>query len=83
MYMQTVMLLAVERGLDTCAQEAWSMYHRTVANFVELPAEYMVFSGMALGHADLADPINGWRARREPFEAFGVMRGFETHAERS
>ena len=77
MYMQTVMLLAAERGLDTCAQEAWSMYHRTVATFVALPAEYMLFSGMALGHADLSDPVNGWRAGREPFEAFGELRGFE------
>ncbi len=26
MLMQTIMLLAVERGLDTCAQESWSQY---------------------------------------------------------
>lgn len=77
MYMQTVMLLAAERGLDTCAQEAWSMYHRTVAAFVDLPADYMLFSGMALGHGDLSDPVNAWRARREPFEAFGTLLGFE------
>ncbi len=76
MHMQTVMLLAVERGLDTCAQEAWSMWPRTVAEFVGLPADYMLFSGMALGYADTEDPVNRWRSRREPFEAFGEMRGF-------
>lgn len=76
MYMQSVMLLAAERGLDTCAQEAWSMLHRTVAGFVGLPEDYMLFSGMALGRADLADPVNAWRARREPLEAFAELRGF-------
>lgn len=76
MYMQSVMLLAAERGLDTCAQEAWSMFPRTVAEHLQLPPDYMLFSGMALGCADLTDPVNRWRARREPFEAFAEMRGF-------
>lgn len=80
MYMQTVMLLATERGLDTCAQEAWSMWPKTVAETVGLPDDYMLFSGMALGHADLDDPVNRWRAQREPFEAYGRLLGFEAAA---
>ncbi|MDB5457180.1 MAG: nitroreductase, partial [Caulobacter sp.] len=44
MYMQTVMLLAVERGLDTCAQEFWSQYAKTVSDFLDLPDDHMVFS---------------------------------------
>ena len=31
MYLQNVMLLAVEAGLATCAQECWAMYPETVA----------------------------------------------------
>jgi nitroreductase len=77
MFMQTLMLLAVERGLDTCAQEFWARYPRTVAGFVGLPDDHMVFSGMAMGYRDPAAPINGWRTRRDPFEAWGEMRGFE------
>jgi len=77
MFMQNVMLLAVERGLDTCAQEFWARYPRTVAGFVGLPDDHMVFSGMALGYRDPAAPINGWRTRRDPFEAWCDMRGFE------
>ncbi|HEY5072795.1 MAG TPA: nitroreductase [Caulobacteraceae bacterium] len=76
MYMQSVMLLAVERGLDTCAQEFWARYPRTVAQFVGLPDDHMVFSGMAMGYRDEAHPINAWRTRRDPFEAWGQMRGF-------
>lgn len=77
MYMQTLMLLAVERGLDTCAQEYWSRYPKTVAAFVGLPDDHMVFSGMALGYRDEAHPINSLRTRRDPFEAWAEMRGFD------
>jgi nitroreductase len=77
MYMQSVMLLAVERGLDTCAQEFWARYANTVATFLNLPDDHMVFSGMALGHRDPDAPINGWRTRRDPFEVWAEMRGFD------
>ena len=76
MYMQTVMLLAVERGLDTCAQEFWARLPRTVADFIELPQDHMLFSGMAMGFRDETAPINSLRTRRDPFEVFAQMRGF-------
>lgn len=76
MYMQNVMLLAVERGLATCAQEYWARYPQTVARHVGLPEDHMVFSGMALGHADEAHPINAWRSRRDPVEAWCALKGF-------
>ena len=76
MYMQTVMLLAAERGLDTCAQEFWSMASRTVAQFIDLPDDHLLFSGMALGYRDEAAPINTLRTKRDPFEVFADMRGF-------
>jgi len=77
MYMMAVMLLAVERGLDTCAQEYWARYPQTVARFLQLPDELMVFSGMALGYRDEAHPINTLRARRDPFETWAEMKGFD------
>jgi nitroreductase len=76
MFMQTVMLLAVERGLDTCAQEYWARYPKTVASFIGLPDDQQLFSGMALGYRDESHPINGWRTRRDPFEAWCEMTGF-------
>lgn len=77
MYMQTVMLLAAERGLDTCAQEYWARYHLTVAKAVGLPEDHMLFSGMALGYRDPAAPINSLVAGRDPFELWGELIGFD------
>ncbi|MDO9473092.1 MAG: nitroreductase [Caulobacter sp.] len=76
MYMQTVMLLAVERGLATCAQEFWARYPRTVGDHIGLPDDHMLFSGMALGWADETAPINGLRTRRDPFDVWATMSGF-------
>jgi nitroreductase len=77
MYMQTVMLLAVERGLDTCPQEYWARYPKTVAAFVGLPDDHMLFSGMALGFRDEAHPINTLKASRDPFEVWAELKGFD------
>ena len=76
MYMEAVMLLAVEHGLDTCAQEYWAGYPKTIARTLNLDDDHMIFAGMALGYRDPEQPINTLRTRREPFEAFAEMRGF-------
>jgi nitroreductase len=77
MYMQTLMLLAVEAGLSTCAQEFWARYPKTVGEFLGLPDDHMLFSGMALGYADESEPINSLRTRRDPFDVWAEMRGFD------
>lgn len=77
MLMQTIMLLAVERGLATCAQEYWARYPQTLTEALNLPEDHMIFSGMALGYADQTAPINTLRTRRDPFEVWGEMRGFD------
>lgn len=77
MYMQTVMLLALENGLDTCPQEAWAIWPKTVAEFVGAPPEQMLFAGMALGYRDEAHPINTLRTRRAAFDDFVRMTGFD------
>ena len=76
MFIQTVMLLAVERGLGACAQEAWAIVHRTVGDFLGLPESRMLYCGMALGWPDETHPINDWRSEREPLESFVTFRGF-------
>jgi nitroreductase len=76
MFMQTVMLLAVEQGLDTCAQEFWARLPQTVGAALALPEHEMLFCGMALGLRDESHPINTLRTRREAFEDFATMTGF-------
>ncbi len=74
--LQTVALLAQDYGLDTCPQQAWVSFHRTVRAYLELPDNLMIYSGMALGHADPAAPINQWRSPRAPLDAFASFSGF-------
>jgi nitroreductase len=74
MFMQTVMLLAVEEGLDTCPQEAWSAFHSAVAEYIGMPKEQMFYCGMAIGHADLDHPVNQWRTERAPLDEIASFR---------
>ncbi len=76
MFMHSIMLLAREHGLHTCSQESWAIWHQTVARFLELPAELMLFCGMALGYRDEQAPINALRTERAPLEEFATLRGF-------
>jgi len=76
-YIQTVMLLARAHGLHTCGQEAWTHWHKTVYSFLDLPPDFILFCGLALGHADPDAAINQWRAPREPLDAFASFEGFE------
>jgi nitroreductase len=77
MYMLSVMLLAAERGLDTCPQESWSNWPVSVRAFLDLPDDLMLFAGMSLGYRDPDHPLNNIRTAREPFEVFAEMRGFD------
>jgi nitroreductase len=64
MYLQSLMLLAVEAGLATCPQECWAMYPETVERFLRTPAERMLFCGVAIGMEDADDPANRVRSER-------------------
>ena len=76
MFIQNVMLLAVERGLGTCPQEAWATMHKTVGTFLGLAEDRMLYCGMALGWPDEDHPINRWRSERVPLEEFARFDGF-------
>ena len=75
-FIQSIMLLARAHGLHTCPQEAWTHWHKTLGAFLQLPAEHILFCGIALGVADDAAAINRWRAEREPLEVFARFEGF-------
>ncbi|WP_369394981.1 nitroreductase [Streptomyces sp. CG1] len=57
MYLQTVMLLLRAEGLHSCAQMAWSVYHRTVADVVTPPEELVLFAGLSIGFEDPSAPF--------------------------
>jgi nitroreductase len=64
MFIQTLMMLAREQGLETCPQEAWSAWHKEVTEFVGAGPELMLFCGLALGYGDYSAPINRLRSDR-------------------
>jgi nitroreductase len=78
MYLENVMLLLRERGLDSCAQECWSIYNRLVAEFLGSPPELMLFCGMAIGYADESAAVNRLRTERMKLTEFADLRGFAT-----
>lgn len=75
MYLQTLMLLLQERGIDTCPQEAWAMFHLAVAEQLKPPPELMLFCGMAIGYRDPAAPVNRLQAERAPLQQFATLLG--------
>lgn len=64
MFLQSFMLLAVEEGLATCAQECWAVYPQTVKAFLGTPDDRMLFCGMAVGYEDASEPANALRTER-------------------
>ena len=69
MFLQTFMLLAQEAGLDTCAQEAWSIKHDSVSKYVNADPEDILFCGMCIGYRD-DDPVNSLKSKRRPLESW-------------
>lgn len=57
-YMQTVMLLLREAGLDSCAQGVWTRFPDMVSDFVGAPDDWMLVCGMSVGYRDESQPVN-------------------------
>ena len=74
MFMQNIMLLARERGLHTCAQEAWALFHKTIRAYLSVPENEMIFCGMAIGTADETAPCNTLVSERVPLEEIVTFR---------
>jgi nitroreductase len=76
MFMQSFALVAEERGLATCMQEAWAMLRDTLHAHFALPQNEIVYCGMALGYADRGANVNALRSERVPVEEFVRFLGF-------
>ncbi len=73
MFMQTVMLAARARGLDTCPQAAFNVYHRVITRDLGIPPEQLMMCGMSLGYADPDAPENRLETHRETADSFAVF----------
>ena len=70
MFLQSVMVAARGRGLDTCPQAAFTQYHALIREELGLADTQMVVCGLALGWADPAAVENSLVTERAPVSDF-------------
>lgn len=76
MFMQSLALAAEGRGVQSCMQEAWARLRTPLAQHFALADEEMIYCGMALGHADMAAPVNALRSDRATVDEIATFKGF-------
>ncbi len=77
MWLQTIMLLLREEGLDSCPQEFLSIYAKTIKEFLGVSDEsHIFFCGLAIGHRDPDSLVNGFERQRETVESKVKFLGF-------
>lgn len=70
MFLQSVMVAARGRGLDTCPQAAFTQFHKIIGNALQLGDNEMLVCGMSLGYADMSRVENTLVTEREPVANF-------------
>jgi len=75
MFLQSVMLLLREEGLDSCAQECWAIYPSTIRSFLGTPHNRMLFCGMSIGYRNPEHPVNELVTKRAGIESFATFHG--------
>jgi nitroreductase len=70
MFLQSIMLTAVDQGLATCAQASLADYPHIIKPALDYPEKSFLLCGMALGYEDPEASINHYRTPREKIEGF-------------
>lgn len=70
MFLQSVMIAARARGLDTCPQAAFTQFHKLISAELHIPAGERVVCGMSLGYADESKIENTLKTERQPVAGF-------------
>lgn len=76
-YLQSLMLLLREAGLDSCPQEAWSIYGKQVRDALAIGDDHIVYAGLAIGWRDAAAPVNNFGVDRAPLDEVVAWYGFD------
>jgi nitroreductase len=75
MFMQSVMLAALARGISTCPQAAFAPFHRIISDQLGLSDDQVVICGMSMGFADSIAPVNQLVTHREQASSFSIVHG--------
>ncbi|MBW1636246.1 MAG: nitroreductase [Deltaproteobacteria bacterium] len=70
MFIQSIMLAAVEEGLATCSQAALGQYPELIKEILGYDQEIVLVCGMAVGYEDKEADINKYRTPREDIDVF-------------
>ena len=70
MFLQSVMLAAVEQGLGTCPQASIADYPEIIKTELGYPDDSVLLCGIALGYEDKEALVNSYRTSREEVETF-------------
>lgn len=70
MFIQSVMLAALEEDLATCPQAALGQYPTLIKEALGYSQDTILICGMALGYEDKDAPVNNYRTPREEVETF-------------
>ena len=70
MFLQSIMIAARGRGLDTCPQAAFTPFHRLITEAIAIPDDQQLVCGMSLGWRDPDAIENTLVTEREPVAAF-------------
>jgi len=70
MFLQSIMLSAVDLGLSTCTQAAFAEYSAIVKEELDISEQKILLCGMAIGYEDQDHPINSYRTPRIDIEEF-------------
>lgn len=77
MWLQTIMLLLRDEGLDSCPQEWMGIYGRSIKSHLGLDMEdTMLFCGLAIGERDPDHPVNNFERDRVPLAEHVQFLGF-------
>ncbi|GAW85854.1 conserved hypothetical protein [Bathymodiolus platifrons methanotrophic gill symbiont] len=70
MFLQSIMLAAVEQGLATCPQASLADYPKTIKATLDYPQDTVLICGMSLGYEDKNALLNSYRTPREETSSF-------------
>jgi len=70
MFLQSIMLTAVEEGLATCPQASIADYPDIIKETLGYPEDNILLAGMALGYEDKDALVNSYRTSREDVGSF-------------
>ncbi len=76
MFVENVMLVARAKGLHTCPQASWPVFHDIIRKHLGIPQGEAIVCGMALGYMDEAAPENQLQTERAALSDFSRFIGF-------